>query len=51
MNKNATSKIISFYLIVSFYERLLKGGRITRKQYEKACTGLASELNCKSFVF
>ena len=51
MNENKKSEVVSFYLIVAFYEQLLKDNKITRKQYEKACTGLAAELNCKSFVF
>lgn len=51
MDKQQTINIVSFYLIVAFYEEMLNGGKITRAQYEKACCSLAEEMHCTVCVF
>ena len=51
MPEISAAAAVSFYLIVTFYEGLLRAGKITRKQYDSACRSLAAELNCKHFVF
>lgn len=46
-----TTNIISFYIIISFYEKLRNDNKITKIQYEKACHSLAEEMNCTCCIF